>query len=155
MNEILHRLIMDHKGPWKDYSTDTRKQYRDICEAVAGQIIQSITGIHPDGCDGISAEYDFFFFNEEIFVYLTFQDRATCWRVCQREGVGSLLNGFAAIGRAIQPAIEAFRVFALHCNANRKARRAIARGNVAKWNWYTREHLRRHSEAINSGSQDR
>lgn len=75
MNEILHRLIMDHKGPWKDYSTDTRKQYRDICEAVAGQIIQSITGIHPDGCDGISAEYDFF--NEEIFVYLTFQERAT------------------------------------------------------------------------------
>lgn len=66
----------------------------------------------------------------------------------------SLLNGFAAIGGAIQPAIEAFRVFALHCNANRKARRAIARGNVAKWNWYTREHLRRHSEAINSGSQD-
>lgn len=75
-----------------------------------------------------------------------------CERV--RSMQSAMIDGFAALGRAIQPAIEAFRVFALHCNANRKARRAIARGNVAKWTWYSREHLRRHSEAINSGSQD-
>lgn len=75
MNDILNRLIMEHKGPWKDYSPETRKTYCDICEAVSGQIIQSITGIHPEACDGLSVEYDFY--NDNIWVYLTFSDRAT------------------------------------------------------------------------------
>ena len=75
-----------------------------------------------------------------------------CERV--RSMQSALIDGFSALGRAMQPAIEAMRVFALRCNANRKARKAIARGNVAKWSWYTSEHLRRHSKAINSGSQD-
>lgn len=64
-----------------------------------------------------------------------------CERV--RSMQSALIDGFAALGRAMQPAIEAFRVFAMRCNANRKARRAIASGNVAKWNWYTSQHLAR------------
>ena len=64
----------------------------------------------------------------------------------------ALIDGFAAIERAIQPTIEVFRVFALRCKANRRARRASERGNVSQWHWYTSEHLRRHSESINRKS---
>lgn len=74
MNEILRRLIMENKGPWKDYSLEFRAECRSICEAVAGEIMFAITGMHPEACTGLSVEYDFF---EAIWLYVTFMDRAT------------------------------------------------------------------------------
>lgn len=74
MKAILNALIMDHKGPWKDYSLKTRQEYANICKTVAAEIMFNIIGVYPDGCDGVSVEYDFY---EEIWLYVTFSDRAT------------------------------------------------------------------------------
>ena len=55
----------------------------------------------------------------------------------------ALIEGFAALGRALQPAIQAMNQFAERCIANRRMRLALMRGNLAQWNWYATEHLRR------------
>ena len=55
----------------------------------------------------------------------------------------ALIEGFAALGRALQPAIQAMNQFTERCIANRRMRLALMRGNVAQWNWYATEHLRR------------
>lgn len=73
VKEVLNSLIVSNKGPWKDYSPESGQDCRKICEAVADEILNSITGIYP-GCDVMSVEYDFM---SEIWIYLTFQNRAT------------------------------------------------------------------------------
>jgi hypothetical protein len=74
MKDVLNRLIIGNKGPWTDCSLETRAECIQVCEAVAGEIIFSITGKHPAACDGVSVEYDFY---KDIWLFVTFMDRGT------------------------------------------------------------------------------
>jgi hypothetical protein len=74
MKEVLGQLIAHNRGPWKDYSTETRSDCVTICEAVTAQVVATILGVHPGACEEVSAEYDFY---GDIWVYLTFSGKAT------------------------------------------------------------------------------
>jgi len=75
--------------------------------------------------------------------------------MCQKlENVKSqFIEAVKALGRVFAPTINALINLSSTMRPNRKAARAMQRGNGSQWKWYVREHKRRYENRVLSSGQ--
>ncbi len=70
-----------------------------------------------------------------------------CNRV--RDMQSRIIEAFSALGRVVAPVISALVNISSTMRPNRKAEKALLRGNSSQWQWYVSEHKRRSENRAN------